>query len=69
MMLQRLPFLLLLLISICPSLGAQSNIDGSFEHDGELRFYRVYLPSTYSPGASLPLLINMHGFGSTSLEQ
>ncbi len=47
----------------------QQDIDGSFEHDGSTRLYRVHLPPGYSPGMSLPLVINMHGFGSTSLEQ
>lgn len=48
---------------------AQQDIDGSFEHDGNTRLYRVHLPTGYMPGDNLPLVINLHGFGSTSLEQ
>ena len=45
------------------------NIEGSFEYDGELREYTVFLPSVYTEGSSLPLVINLHGFGSNRNEQ
>ncbi|MFK8006946.1 MAG: PHB depolymerase family esterase [Saprospiraceae bacterium] len=38
-------------------------------HDGELRKYSVFLPSSYQTGQSLPMVFNLHGFGSNGLEQ
>ncbi len=37
--------------------------------DGITREMDVYLPSTYQQGDVLPLVINMHGFGSNSFQQ
>ncbi len=60
---------LLLTIFACTSLIAQQNIDATIEHDGETREYRLYIPASYSSGMELPLVINMHGWGSNSFEQ
>jgi polyhydroxybutyrate depolymerase len=49
------------------SLDAQ--VTGSFMHDGVLREYRLFLPSNYQNYESLPLVFNLHGFGSNALEQ
>ena len=42
---------------------------GSFVHDGVLREYRLYLPPNYQGFESLPLIFNLHGFGSNMLQQ
>ena len=42
---------------------------GSFIHDGVLREYRLFLPTNYQDYESLPLVFNLHGFGSNALEQ
>ena len=36
-----------------------------FDEAGEIMPYRVYVPSTYKPGAHLPLVIALHGLGGT----
>lgn len=38
-------------------------------NDGEIRSYIVHLPESYSGETELPLVINMHGFGSNAEEQ
>ena len=38
-------------------------------HDGEERFYRLYIPPIYSGNESVPLLFNFHGYGSNATEQ
>lgn len=44
-------------------------INATMMHDGLEREYDVYLPANYEPGDNLPLVFNMHGIGSNSLEQ
>lgn len=43
----------------------------SFEIDvgGYTRDYNVEIPDSYEPGVALPLIINMHGFGSNAWQQ
>ena len=60
-------FLTVLATLLFGSLDAQ--VSGSFMHDGVLREYRLYLPSDYQNYESLPLVFNLHGFGSNGLEQ
>ena len=61
-------YLFVLFLIFSGGLVAQ-NINGTLTHDGEERTYTLYLPDAYTPGASLPLVINLHGFGSNSGEQ
>lgn len=63
-------YLLALLFSLCsPLLFGQQNITGEFQHDGETREYRLHIPPAYEAGMSLPLVINMHGYGSNAGQQ
>lgn len=48
---------------------AQTTLEGSFIHDGILRTYRVYIPAIYNPDVPVPLLFNLHGYGSNNIEQ
>lgn len=41
---------------------------GSLRWDGDMRTYRVFVPSTYSPGTPAPLVVGLHG-GSGSGRQ
>ena len=61
--------LTLLALTLPLPLGAQSNIVGSFEHDGATRNYRLHLPPQYIRGGVIPLVLNPHGRGSNALEQ
>jgi len=48
---------------------AQTTVSGSFQHDGLLRTYRVYIPATYNSSVPVPLLFNLHGYSSNNIEQ
>lgn len=48
---------------------SQQLINGTISHDGETREYAVFLPSSYQAGQSLPMVFNLHGFGSNITEQ
>ena len=44
-------------------------IEESFIYDSASRDYGLYVPSTYSPGEPLPLVINMHGYTLSRQQQ
>lgn len=46
------------------TLSAQSLISKTITHNSETRNYTVFLPSGYTTSASLPMVINMHGYTS-----
>lgn len=48
---------------------AQTTLSGSFKHNGIVRTYRVYIPAIYNPATPVPLLFNLHGYGSNNIEQ
>lgn len=68
-MLRKIYTLTLILFLYSFTSFAQSLVDGTVEHDGETRAYKVYLPSGYQEGMSLPMVFNLHGFGSNAIEQ
>ncbi len=55
---------LLLCCAIAISATAQS-ITKSFTYDGLEREYIIYLPTGYTPGVQMPLLLGLHGLGDT----
>jgi len=57
-----IPFILLFAIPL-------KSQNFSFMYDGLERSYIVKTPSSYNPEVKYPLVINMHGLGSTALEQ
>jgi polyhydroxybutyrate depolymerase len=57
------------LLFVCAELPAQTVVEGSFDHDGINRTYRLYIPEVYDAGTAVPLLFNLHGYGSDNLEQ
>ncbi len=63
--------IILSLSILCLSLFSygQQTINGSIIHDGLQRNYILYVPTSYSPEISAPLLFNFHGYGSNSMEQ
>ncbi len=60
-----LPFLALL---FCGSTAAQTTVEGSFVHDGINRTYSFYVPESYLPGEPMPLVIGLHGLGSSGAD-
>ena len=61
--------ILLAMTIISQTLSAQTTISKSITHNNETRDYTVFLPSGYTAGASLPMVINMHGYTSNSAQQ
>ena len=59
----------LLLLHFGGKSTAQTTIVDSFRSDGIWRSYRLYIPANYTTGTARPLILNMHGLGSNSLEQ
>jgi len=41
----------------------------SLSHDGELRTYNVYAPPFYGDLTTVPLVVDLHGFGSSGAQQ
>lgn len=61
---------ILLVASICSiTTIAQTTINGSFVHGGLTRDYKIYIPAIYSPGTPVPVVFNLHGYGSNNVEQ
>jgi len=48
---------------------AQTTTNGTILHDGLTREYMVYVPASYSAGNNVPLLLNLHGYGSNNVQQ
>jgi polyhydroxybutyrate depolymerase len=48
---------------------AQTTLSGSIKHNGITRTYRIYIPAVYNPATHVPLLFNLHGYGSNNIEQ
>lgn len=61
------------LLSICLTLPfllpAQDVVTGTINHDGVERSYRLYIPPANTTGEDLPLVFNLHGFGSNAAQQ
>lgn len=50
------------------SAQAQTTISGSFVHGGITRTYSFYVPASYTPGTPVPLVIGLHGTGSSGAD-
>ena len=59
----------LFLLILANALSAQTTILGSIQSGGLTRDYRLYRPAAYTGNTPVPLIINMHGYTSNSLEQ
>jgi polyhydroxybutyrate depolymerase len=65
----RLTFIAVLLSICCSEAFAQQTVTGSFMHGGQSRTYRMYVPASYTAGTAVPLVFNLHGYGSNNLQQ
>lgn len=65
----KILFSYLLLTFIYVNIFAQTTISGSFIFDGLTRTYRIYIPAIYNSSTPVPLVFNLHGYGSNNVEQ
>lgn len=54
---------------VAGSLSAQNTISGTIQSGGLTREYRLYVPAAYTGNTSVPLVFNLHGYGSNNIEQ
>src|SRR5688572_9296164 len=60
-------FALIFLFNV--SVNAQTILSRSFLFKGLTREYRIYIPAVYNSSNEVPLLLNLHGYGSNNTEQ
>ena len=58
-----------ILAVLTTGLFAQSTITGSFNYGGISRSYQMYVPAAYAPGVDVPVVLNLHGYGSNNTQQ
>lgn len=61
-------FYLLFFLLFTTLANAQTTVNGSFIHGGITRTYSFYVPASYTPGNAVPLVIGLHGLGSSGAE-
>jgi len=60
----------LLTVVLTPVLvSAQTTFTGAIRFGGTVRDYRLYVPRAYTGAQPVPLLLNLHGYGSNNVEQ
>jgi polyhydroxybutyrate depolymerase len=64
-----LRIILMLLFGASLTMVAQQTVTGSFMHGGLSRAYRIYVPAVYNSGTQVPLVFNLHGYGSNNIQQ
>ncbi len=65
----RFYLLLVLALFVTGAAHAQSFYTGTIQSGSLTREYRVYIPAAYNANKAVPLLFNLHGYGSNNLEQ
>ena len=63
---RRMIFVSVILSFIFPPILHAQIQNGSFEFDGRLRNYMVYLPNSYTGSVDFPLVIHLHSGGWTA---
>lgn len=62
-------YVILVSLFVSCSLYAQSTLSGTILHDNLVREYSMYVPAVYDGTTPVPLLLNLHGYGSNNLQQ
>jgi polyhydroxybutyrate depolymerase len=62
-------FCLFSCISQTSEVFAQTTLSKTFVFEGLTRDYRIYIPAIYNSNTAVPLLLNLHGYGSNNIEQ
>ena len=58
----------LIILLFVGTVKAQTTVNGSFVHDGITRTYSFYVPALYTPGHPVPMVIGLHGTGSSGAQ-
>ena len=56
-------------LSAASQLAAQNTVTGTLVSGGLTREYILYVPAIYTGNVAVPLIFNLHGYGSNNLEQ
>lgn len=51
------------------TLFSQTTVSGSFMYQSISRTYRIYIPAIYNASVAVPLVLNLHGYGSNNTQQ
>lgn len=65
----KIAFALIVVFLHIRQAGAQTTVQGSFLYGGLTRTYRIYVPAIYNASAPVPLVLNLHGYGSNNIGQ
>lgn len=67
----RTPYSLLVVLSFVSStlVNAQPIVPGTLNYGGVTREYRLYVPAIYNAATPVPLVFNLHGYGSNMQQQ
>ncbi len=65
----KITFLLFCALFLAQTVFSQSTISASIVSGGLTRTYRLYIPASYNGSVAVPLVFNLHGYGSNNVQQ
>jgi len=60
---------IILFFAISVSVKSQTTIIDSITSDGLTRYYTLYVPAAYDGSEEVPIVLNLHGYGSAAFQQ